>query len=488
MGSNNRKKGIAADSLKLSIAQTVSLLINMIIVMLLSRFRSVEEYGTYSQMLMVSSIVVTFFASGFAQCINYFLAGESNTINKSNFIKTYYGIIGICGLIGGIVSVLLIPILTSYFGNEKLKDYWFFLLIYPVSKIVNDGVDRFFILYKKTNQLMLYKIRYGVTTLITVLAAIVLKWEFRSYLLVLVLTELLFGILVYWFVYKITGIIPFGFNAVTAKNIMSFAIPMALASLVSVINKELDKLVVGGLTDTATLAVFTNAAKELPITVFSASIVTVVMPHVVRQMQNGETREAISIWKESIKLTAMIMCFFCVSLLVFAPQVISVLYSDKYLSGVNVFRIYLLTELFRLTYYGMILNAEKKTQLILYSSIGSMIVNLILDIILYRLIGIEGPAWATVASVVAMNMFQLIYTKNHIDVSFFDIYPVAYILKCIALNIILSFPFAYLQNILFKYVSFNKNIMTIVLGVVWLVVYLFIIRKRAKRLWKTLNA
>lgn len=488
MDSNNHKKGIAADSLKLTIAQTISLLINMINVMLLSRFRSVEEYGTYSQMLMVSAIIVTFFASGFAQCINYFLANESNTIKKSNFIKTYYSIISICGLIGGIVSVLLIPILTSYFRNEQLKDYWFFLLIYPISKIVNDGVDRFFILYKKTNQLMLYKIRYGVTTLITVSVAIILKWDFRTYLLVLVITELLFGVLVYYFVYKITGVIPFGFTTETAKNIMSFAIPMALASLVSVINKELDKLVVGGLTDTATLAVFTNAAKELPITVFSASIVTVVMPHVVRQMQNGETGEAVSTWKESIKLTAMIMCFFCVVLFVFAPQVISVLYSDKYISGVSVFRIYLLTELFRLTYYGMILNAEKKTKLILYSSICSMVVNLILDIILYRLIGIQGPAWATVASVAAMNMFQLIYTKNHINVSFFDIYPVVYIVKCLALNILLSFPFAFLQVKLFKYVSFNKNIMTIVLGGMWFALYLFIIRKKAIHLWKSLNS
>ena len=487
MENSNTKKGVATDSLKLSIAQIISLGISMINVMLLSRFRSVEEYGTYSQMLMVSAIIVTFFASGFAQCINYFLANENNNKSRSDFIKTYYTIISICGVLGGLVSVLLIPGLKIYFRNEKLSDYWFFLLVYPVSKILNDGVDRFFILYRKTNQLMLYKVRYGITSLITVVVAIIFKWDFKVYLIVFTIVEMVFGFLVYWFIYRITSIIPFGFNSKMGKTILSFAIPMALAALVSVINKELDKLVIGGLTNTETLAIFTNAAKELPITVFSTSIYTVVMPFVVKKIQSGAIEDALNTWKESIKLASLIMCFFCVSFFAFAPQVISVLYSDKYLPGLSVFRIYLFTELFRLTYYGMVLNAEKQTKLILYSSIGSMIVNLVFDLVLFRLIGINGPAWATVASVATMNMFQLFCTKKHLQVSFLDIYPVMYILKSLCLNSLLAIPFVFIQSVAFKYINMNHNLMTIILGGTWLLLYFIIIRGKVMVLWKSLN-
>ncbi len=487
MENGNIKKGVATDSLKLSIAQILSLGISMINIMLLSRFRSIEEYGTYSQMVMVSAIIVTFFASGFAQCINYFLANEKNNILKKTFIKTYYTIISICGVLGGIVSILMIPGLTQYFKNEKLSDYWFFLLIYPLSRILNDGVDRFFILYRKTNQLMLYKIRYGVTTLITVVVAIILRWDFKLYLIAFTVVELTFGILVYWFVYRITSVVPFGYSFEMAKKILSFAIPMALAALVSVINKELDKLVIGGLTNTETLAIFTNAAKELPITVFSTSIFTVVMPHVVKRIQDNSIEEALNTWKESIRLASLIMCFFCVSFFVFAPQVISVLYSDKYLPGLSVFRIYLLTELFRLTYYGMVLNAKKRTQLILYSSIGSMIVNLVLDIVLFKLIGINGPAWATVASVAAMNMFQLVSTKKLLNVSFLELYPVSFIFKSMILNLFLAIPFVIIQNLIFKFFAFNHNLITIVIGGIWLLLYFFIIRKKVMMLWKSLN-
>ena len=58
---HNNKMNVASDSLKLSVTQILSLAISMINIMLLSRFRTVEEYGTYSQTLMISSIAITFF-------------------------------------------------------------------------------------------------------------------------------------------------------------------------------------------------------------------------------------------------------------------------------------------------------------------------------------------------------------------------------------------------------------------------------------------
>lgn len=79
---HNNKMNVASDSLKLSVTQILSLAISMISIMLLSRFRTVEEYGTYSQMLMISSIAITFFSAGFSNCINYFLANEVDIKKK----------------------------------------------------------------------------------------------------------------------------------------------------------------------------------------------------------------------------------------------------------------------------------------------------------------------------------------------------------------------------------------------------------------------
>ncbi|MBO4562350.1 MAG: glycosyltransferase [Clostridia bacterium] len=477
--------GSLTDSVKMTIAQVLTLGVNMVNVMLLSRFRTVEEYGTYSQMIMVSAIIIIFFASGFSQCVHFFLSNEKEERRRADFIKTYYAITTACSIIGGLLSILLIPLFVKYFGNAALREYWFFLIIYPISKILNDGADRFFVIYKKTGRLILFKARYAIATLAIIIVAILMKWPFKTYLMAFCAAELILGLTVYWFIYRISGVIPFGFDKETFKKILRFAAPLGIAALVSIVNKELDKLVVGGLTDTTTLALYTNAAKELPIVVFATSIATVVMPHVVKHYQNGETELALDAWRSSIKLACIIMCFFCTALFAFAPQVISVLYSDKYIDGTGLFRIYLITELFGLTYYWMILNAENKTRTILLTSVANMVMNLALDLVLFKLMGLPGPAWATVISVAAVNMLQLFITKRHLGVKFTDIYPVGFIAVCLALNAALGAVFYLIQQYAFRLIGMNRNLLTIIIGVVWLGVYFLIVRKKVSALLKS---
>ncbi|MBO4848116.1 MAG: glycosyltransferase [Clostridia bacterium] len=473
------------DSVKMTIAQVLTLGVNMINVMLLSRFRTVEEYGTYSQMIMVSAIIIIFFASGFSQCVHFFLANERNELKRAQFIKTYYAITTVCSMIGGLLSVLLIPLFVRYFGNGALKEYGFFLCIYPISKILNDGADRFFVIYKRTGQLILFKARYAIATLAIIIVALILKWPFKTYMMAFCAAELVLGLTVYWFIYRISGVKPFGFDKETFKKIMRFAAPLGVAALVSIINKELDKLVVGGLTDTTTLALYTNAAKELPIVVFATSIATVVMPHVVKHYQNGETGRALEAWRSSVKLASIIMCFFCTALFAFAPQVISVLYSDKYLDGTGLFRIYLISELFGLTYYWMILNAENKTKTILLTSVANMVINLVLDLVLFKLIGLSGPAWATVISIAAVNMLLLFITKRDLGVRFTDVYPVAFIFQYLVLNAALGAAFWLIQQFALRTIPMNGNLLSVLLGVVWLGVYYLIVRKKVSELLKS---
>ena len=52
------------------------------------------------------------------------------------------------------------------------------------------------------------------------------------------------------------------------KSVFSFSIPMGLASAISTLSVQLDQLMVGRFFSTEELAVFSNAAKELPLQSF----------------------------------------------------------------------------------------------------------------------------------------------------------------------------------------------------------------------------
>ena len=171
----------------------------------------------------------------------------------------------------------------------------------------------------------------------------------------------------------------------------------------------------------------------------------------------------------------------------FAPQIMTVLYSEKYLPGTNVFRIYSLVLLFRTTYYGMVLNALGKTRTILRASIATMVSNLVLDYVLYKLLGLMGPAIATLLSVGIMNMYQLYLTKKYIKVKFTDIYPLGKMLRILALNAGLAVVFYLVQQVLFRLVPADEIVLTVGLGVIWIGVYFLLVKRNVLTIWKDLN-
>ncbi len=490
----SESNNIGKDSLILTVSQFMVLGINMLNVMLLSRFRTLEEYGTYSQIIMVCTIVITFFSAGFSQCINYFLGKSESFEEKKKFIKSYYGVVTFIGMAGGLVTLVLLPLIQRYFGNAAMAKYWYVLLFYPISHILNAGIDRFFISYRRSKLLLVFRLSHSFLILGEAVLAIVLGLSFYQYMMIYTAAEVVFSAFTYLWIKKITGVLPFGFNKETVKEILVFAIPMAFASLVSTINTEMDKLIIGGLTDTETLAVYANAARELPFYIFSTSISSITMPFIVKKVSKKNYSDAMELWRKSINLSFYFMCF-CVSVLfTFAPQVISVLYSDKYLTGTNVFRIYSLALLFRVTYYGMVLNSMGRTKAILRASVATMVINLVLDVVLYKLLGfispeaaLLGPAIATLLSVSVMNMYQLVLTKRLINVRFNDIYPIKPMSKIMLLNVVLSAVFFAVQQTAFRLVDYNRNVISIIIGAVWVATYALLVFKPVKALWKELN-
>lgn len=70
----NDKSNVGKDGLKLTVSRLITLSIALVSAMLLSRFRTLEEYGTYSQILLVTNIVTSLLMLGLPNSINYFLA------------------------------------------------------------------------------------------------------------------------------------------------------------------------------------------------------------------------------------------------------------------------------------------------------------------------------------------------------------------------------------------------------------------------------
>lgn len=501
------RNSIGKSTLLITASKLASLVINMACVMVLSRIRTLEEYGTYSQLLMSVSLVSTLFILGLPNSINYFLAREETPEGKQSYLGHYFTLNLLLSALAGIVLALGTPALEWYFHNGDIGTYSFFLLLYPFASITMSAVESILVVYERPRTLVLYRLLNSLSLLGILIIVDALGMTFRQYMVLFLVTELVFAFAVYLLANSLSGGLRPAFSVAKLREIAVFCIPMGLASAVGTLSAELDKLVISAFFTTSEYAIYTNAAKELPLTVLSSATIMVIMPKVVQFLHRGEKDRAISLWKEAFVLNYAVMAVMVFGIVTYAPEVITILYSEKYLPGIAVFRIYMLLLLLRSTYFGMILNALGKTKYIFRISVLQLCVNVVLNLIGCRWLGFIGPAIASALVEYTANYMTLRITAQKLSISVASLFPSKPLMMITIVNLVLSAFFLWLKRIMPLEVYFaqllanitsnqflgpdiiisGQCIESIVLGVLWVIMYGIILYRPMQKQWRKIN-
>lgn len=480
-------KNMGKDILTLSFSKMIVVLISMIIAMLLSRFLTLNEYGTYSQLIIIVNLSITIFTLGLPNSINFFLAKTDNAQEQRQFLSIYYTLSTVLSILTGLILVLTAPIMIRYFDNPLLSSFIYILAILPWTKLILTSIENVLIVYNKTDVLIYFRIINSIFLIFAVILVKLIGLDFSTYMMIYIIIEIIFTLIAYLIVNNIAYHLKVSIDKASVKTILKFSFPIGLASIVGILTKEFDKLMIGGFYDTEKLAIYTNAARELPVTVISASITAILMPQLVRLLSKKENVKAIELWGTATSLSYLFICYFAIGIFVFAPDVMTLLYSSKYQTGVSIFRIYSLVLLFRCTYFGMILNSVGKNKFILYSSVITFISNVILNFIFYYLFGFSGPAIATLIATFISAGGQLLWTSRILSIPFKQILPWKDILNITLQNIILGIIFAFIKNAIQLDSHIGQIPESIVLGLIWGVIYIAINYKCIIKKYKKLN-
>lgn len=411
------------------------MLIAMVLSMLLSRCFTLQEYGTYSQINMAVSLAISFFLLGLPNSLNYFLARAESSRERASFLSVYFTMCTILCVIMGAVLYLCAHPIAMYFQNPLLESFSYVLLTLPWSKTIANSIANVLVVYQRPVRLLVLNVVNACISVAAVVIVQLLGRSFAEYMLLFVLGEILLTLWIYRIVWRLESKLRFKLDRSLIKEIFRFSIPIGLATLVGTLSLELDKLMIGGLYSTEMLAIYTNAGKELPLTVVAASITAVLMPVIARKVKEGKVKEAVVLWGSATKMSYLFICFAVTALVVFAPQIVTLLYSEKYLEGVGVFRVYSLVLLWRTTYFGMILNAMGNTKPILTSSVLSLLINLILNYVLYLVVGFIGPALASFISIGVPAAIQLTLTVRTTGIPLSQVMPWKQLMRYTLINL-----------------------------------------------------
>ncbi|MBO5702773.1 MAG: oligosaccharide flippase family protein [Clostridia bacterium] len=442
--SHNKLGGVSLDAIFLTFIKLVTTGLSLIITRLLSEYLSVYDYGVYSQALLIVSTVSSFTIFGMMDGINYFYCSESDIAKRESYTATIFTMqCAVSAAAGAGLLILSVP-LCEYLGNPGIQRLLVFVAMLPLLQNVLGIIQVLMISVGKARMLAL---RNFVISAIRLAVVFVVVTFVRNVAIILATTVILdiIQIAVFLIILKKNGcnvkMLKTDFRLVPA--ILKYCAPMAVFTIVSSLNRDMDKYLVSIMTDTKTLALYANASKQLPFDILMTSFCTVLIPYITKYISEQKKKQAAGIYKLFLEITYISTAVLCCAALAASPQLMKLLYSNKYTEGIEIFVIYILVDLFRFTNITLVLSAAGKTRTLMMIGLGAVCCNLVLNPLMYGWFGLIGPAVATLIVTVMSGILMLYFNSRALEckiTEFFDMkYLALFAAESVALTVALSF-------------------------------------------------
>ena len=435
--------------------------VSIISPMILSRFFSVGDYGTYKQVMYVYSTLLIVFTLGLPKTYAYFLPKHPYDESKAIINK----ITLLFFLLGAIFSFLLFvgaDVIADFLGNPDLIMALRIFSPVPFFLLPTMGLDGIFATYQKTQYLALYTIITSIITIMfTILPVILLNGNY---------------------IYAIIG---FGIasimNCATAlllrslpiknypkkntelkyKEIIIFAIPLMLASIWGMLYTSANQFFVSRYYGKEAFAIFSNGFTELPfIGMVVGSISTVLLP-VFSRLEKGDglSGDMIQIWNSAMLKSAKILFPISIFCIFMARLVMICLYGLNYDASTIYFQIKSLYGLFYVVPFAPLLIAMGKTKV--YSNM-TIYFTIILVVIEYFCVKhFDSPVSIAIASEICSIVKCIVFFAIIAHFSLkktTDILPWKQLLHVLAISVIACVPVYFMSHCL----NWNKFVLLFV--------------------------
>jgi O-antigen/teichoic acid export membrane protein len=402
-------------------ARSIEKIVTLLLFIVLSRYLSKEDYGTYRQLLLLFSTFSAIFMLGLPASINYFVPQFDNEKRKAILLQTML-ILFCMGIFMAIIFWQGSSFFSKFMGNPELENLLKYFSLFPVFVLPTLFYQEFLICSARTKQACILSIILSLLKFLCVLIPVLLNCPliYIVYGLVIfsIIQFLVISIDLYYPFRKIKTALSFVF----AKEQLLFALPLALSAIISILLRKVDQFMVSYYFTPDQYAIYSNGAMEVPfLAIITNSVVAVLMPYLVRNYKNNKIDDFIHKWKNSIIKTSLVVFPISIFLIFFAKEAIIILFSKKYTGSIIIFQIYLLLEVVRITNFGYILLALGKPKFMFkYNSIA-LVINIIMNLLLIKLLGLIGPAIATVISIYVVYALELKKIVNILNVKLIDI-------------------------------------------------------------------
>lgn len=372
-----------------------------------------NNYGIISYVISFVSVFAVFSNFGVDSILYIDLANKPE--KKDSILGTGFSL----KFIGAISSFLIVVIYLliaseNFFVKSAMLLYALSLFGSPFTVVNSYFQSRAFSKPTVINTMVI-----SIILSLTKVMVVLLKLDLRFFILIFVL-EAIFYAIGYLYIYNKYGnnFRKWFFDKNLAKKLLKISWPLMLSSASALIYSKIDQIMLGNMLDKSAVGLYDAAVRLAEVWYFfPAIIIGSLFPAIINAKKVGDF-----VYKKRLSrlysLSIYFSLIFIIPFSLFSSHIISLLYGSSYLLSSLILKVYVWSGLWyvigvAITQY---LINEKYTKIIFVSNFLPMILNIILNIILIKKIGVIGPAYATAISYAFIPLSILLFkkTRDHV--------------------------------------------------------------------------
>lgn len=425
-----------------SIGRAVGTLAGLATVMVLSRLLSPADYGSYRQVWLVFFTLAPILELGVPPSVSFFgpqLAREER--------KTYLAQNGLALAVTGVLLMLALlsfagPI-ARLFRNPALADLLRAFALFPAFTLSYDLVENALVSLGRAGT-------SGVVTAINAilqcgitLAAFASGAPLPQVFLYLSLFAALRWVVCAAVLLRVYRDQPIRWDVRQLRGQLAFALPMGAATVVGLLSRQVDKIIISSRFSPDHFAVYSNGAYDIPlINVVTMSVTAVLVPAIVRARADGGADEVRRLWHGAARRVATLFFpAFCLLFIAARPFVVF-LFSPEYAGSAGPFRVFLFLLPLRIVFHAGLLRAIGRPGPIFYASAGAFVIGvaLALGLVQVRGLGLLGPALGSVAAAYWATFYSIRTASRAMGWSWKDYFPWRTLAGIMAVSLAAALP------------------------------------------------
>ncbi|NLC31630.1 MAG: oligosaccharide flippase family protein [Candidatus Moranbacteria bacterium] len=447
---------------------------------ILSRYLSKSDYGTYKQVFYIYSTFLTVFTLGLPKAYSYFLPRTEISQAKSLIKK----ITNLFFLMGGIFSILIFfsaDKISIFFHNPDLSLALKIFSPVPFLMLPTMGLEGILATYKMTRIMAIYTVITKFIMLCLVTAPVILfDGNYIQAIIGIVVASFFSFILALFFKYYPIKNKGKQKCETSYQEIFQFSLPLLYASLWGILISSSDQFFISRYFGTEVFAEFSNGSLELPFVGMIVGATSVVLGPVFSRMSHENMdpkKDIFPIWKSVFEKSVLLIYPLLLYTWFFADILIVFLYGKQYENSAIYFQIKSIINFFSIIIYAPLLINTGKVKY--YSNVHFFIAILVITLEYISIKTINSPYAISLISLFCqlLKTFLLLYAVIKLfNVKFHQLFPINLIIKIVIPSILfLSLDYYFL--VIFLNLD---NISILIIGLISYIIFYITYAKIAR--------